>query len=134
MDMKGLLKMTSIMNDEYVLERGYKKYDPTGFDNDSVVLRFQKRFDDKYGKKYFIDILKWSYDFIPVNHRDEYWKPFGYTFEIYTTMFDEEKCLNMEFYSNWTLEEIEQFAEDFFEKMKPNYYETWDGKRYARPQ
>ena len=121
------------MNDEYILECGYKRYNPTAFDSDSVVSRFQKRFDDEYGKKYFIDILKWSHEFIPANRRDKYYKPFSYTYEIYTTMFEEEKGLRIELYNDWTLEETERFAEDFFEKMKPNYYENWDGERRIRP-
>ena len=51
------------MTDEYLIEQGYKKYEPTRFDNESVVARFQKRFDDDFGKKYFIDVLKWSNDY-----------------------------------------------------------------------
>ena len=34
------------MTDEYLLERGYKKYQPSPFDNECIVARFQKRFDD----------------------------------------------------------------------------------------
>ena len=41
-------------------------------------------------------------------------------------MFDEEKPMYFEFGSSWTLEEVENFMENFFEKIKPNYYETWD--------
>ena len=32
-----------------------------------------------------------------------------------------------------TLEDVEKFMEDFFVKMKPNYYENWDGERGIRP-
>ena len=37
------------MTDEYILEKGYKQYNPTQFDNKHIVARFQKRFDDEYG-------------------------------------------------------------------------------------
>lgn len=115
------------MNDEYFIERGYKKYSPTPhLDNDSVVTKFQKRFDDDFGKKYFIDIEKWSHDYIPVHHRDKWWKPFSYSYNLYVTMFEEEKPIFLEFGTSWTIEEVEKFAENFFEKIKPNYYETWD--------
>lgn len=115
------------MTDEYLLERGYKKFSPLPvLDDEHIVARFQKRFDDNFGKKYFIDVLKWSNDFIPVDRRDEWWTPYSYEYQIHTTMFNEEKPINLEFYSSWTLEEVERFAEDFFEKMKPNYYETWN--------
>ena len=49
-----------VITDEYIKEHGFKEYNPTRFDNDSVILRFQKRYDDNFGKKYFIDILKWD--------------------------------------------------------------------------
>ena len=121
------------MTDEYLLERGYTKYNPAYFDNDSVVARFQKRFDDDFGKKYFIDVLKWSQEYVPVERRDKWWKPFTYHYETHITMFEDQKALNFEFFSDWTLEEVEQFMEDLFEKMHPNYYESWDEKRGVRP-
>ena len=48
-------------------------------------------------------------------------------------MFEGEKALNLEFFSDWTLEEVEKFMEDMFEKMKLNYYESWSGNRRVRP-
>ena len=115
------------MTDQYLLEHGYKQFEPIPvIDNDSIVARFQKRFDDKHGKKYFIDVLKWSHDYVPENHRNEYWKPFSYAYEVQVSMYEEESFLNLNFFVDWTLEKVEKFMEDFFEKMKPNYYETWD--------
>lgn len=121
------------MTNEYLLERGYKKYPPSPLDNEHVVARFQKRFDDNFGKKYFINVIKWSNDFIPVSYRDEFWNPFVFEYEVYTTMSKEQNALNLKFYTNWTLEDVEKFMEDFFEKMKPNYYEAWDEERGVRP-
>lgn len=120
------------MNDDYLLERGYKQYNPTPFDNSSVVARFQKRFDDDFGKKYFIDVLKWSQEYVPVNRRDKWWKPFVYEYETQITMGENENSINLEFFSFWTIEEVEEFMENFFEKMQPNYYESWDGERRVR--
>ena len=122
-----------LINDEYLIERGYKEYKPTAFDNKSVVARFQKRFDDDFGKKYFIDVLKWSHDYIPEYRRDKWWKPFTYWYETQITFGEDEKTLNFEFFSSWTLEGVEKFMEEFFENMKPNYYESWDGDRRVRP-
>ena len=56
-----------VITDEYIKEHGFKEYNPTRFDNDSVILRFQKRYDDNFGKKYFIDILKWDNSYVPVH-------------------------------------------------------------------
>ena len=120
------------MTDEYLIERGYKKYEPTRFDNESVVARFQKRFDDDFGKKYFIDVLKWSQDYVPVDRRDKWWKPFTYHYETQVTMFEDAKALNLEFFSDWTLEEVEKYMEDLFNKMNLNYYETWNRERGIR--
>lgn len=123
------------MSDEYLLERGYKQYKPIPhLDNDSIVAKFQKRFDDDFGKKYFIDVAKWSHDYVPEYRRDKWWKPFNYACHLYVTMFEEEKPIYLEFGTSWTVEEVEEFAEDFFNKMKPNYYESWDEERGVRPK
>lgn len=119
--------------DEKLLNRGYKKYNPTPFDNKSVVSRFQKRFDDDFGKKYFIDVLKWSQEYVATDKRDKWWKPFVYEYEMQITMGENENPINIAFFSSWTIEEVEEFAESFFERMKPNYYESWDGDRRVRP-
>lgn len=121
------------MTDEYLLEHGYKKYAPTPFDNECVVARFQKRFYDDFGKRYFIDILRWSQDYIPMSRRGDDWEPYGYEYEIHFSMYEEEKSLKLTLFNSWSLEEVENFVEDFFEKMKPNYYENWDGERGIRP-
>lgn len=118
--------MVNEINDEYLLKHGYKEYPPTPFDRDSIVKRFQKRFDDNNGKKYFIDVVKWAHYFVPPDRRDEHWKPFGYEYETHITMYEDEKPINIKFFSNWELEDVENFMENFFEKIKPNYYETWD--------
>lgn len=121
------------MTDEYILEKGYKQYNATLYDNEGIIARFQKRFDDECGKKYFIDILKWSNDFIPVERRDIYWKPYSYEYQVQISMYEEENPINLHFFSNWTLDRVEEFMADFFEKMCVNYYELWDGQRRVRP-
>lgn len=123
------------MDDEYLLEKGYKEYKPNPvLDSNSIVKKFQKRFDDDFGKKYFIDVTKWSHDYVPVSRRDKWWTPFSYGYHLYVTMFgEEEKPIYLEFGTSWTLEEVEKFAEDFFNKMEPNYYESWDERRAVRP-
>lgn len=124
--LKGLLRKMCNVTDDYLRQKGYKEYSPTRFDNDSIVARFQKRFDDDIGKKYFINVIKWSNDFVPVEHRREYWTPFSYEYEAQVTMDGNEDALNLNFFSTWTLERVEDFMVKFFDKMSPNYYETWD--------
>lgn len=123
------------MTDEYLLDRGYRQYSSTPvLDNDSIVAKFQKRFDDNFGKKYFIDVAKWSHNYIPASHRDKWWEPFSYAYHLYVTMFEEEKPIYIEFGTSWTIEEVENFAENFFKKMEPNYYESWDERRGVKPE
>jgi hypothetical protein len=128
-------RMVKTMNDTYLTEHGYKEYTPTPFDNEHIVARFQKRFDDNFGKKYFINVLKWSNDFIPTYHRDKYWEPFSYEYEVQVDMNEDENPIILHFFTSWTLEKVENFMEEFFEKMKPNYCEAWDTEdRHVRPK
>lgn len=122
-----------MMNDEYLIKHGYRQYEPTKFDHSDVVARFQKRFDDNFGKKYFIDVLKWSNYYVPDERRDNWWKPYTYEYEVQVNFGKEENYLNLKFFYGWSLEDVEKFMEDFFEKMKLNYYESWDGDRRIRP-
>jgi hypothetical protein len=114
------------MTDEYLLEHGYKEYQPTAYDDDYIVGRFQKRFDDDIGKKYFINAIKYSQEYIPECRRDRFWEPFIYEYEVHITMNKNEDPLILHFLSSWNTEEIEEFMESFFERMNPNYYETWE--------
>lgn len=118
------------MNDELLITRGYKQYEPIkNFDSDIVVARFQKCFKDAFGKKYFINVIEYRNDYVPPSHRTYGWKPYSYEYEIHTTMYNEEKALELKFHSDWDIKEVERFADDFFNKMKPNYYESWQGDK-----
>ena len=121
------------MNDEYLFEHGYKQYPPSPIDSEHIVAKFQKRFDDDFGKKYFIDVSKCSQEFIPEYHRNKWWTPFVYEYDSYVTVSEEEKPVYIKFGTSWTLEEVEKFMENFFDKMEPNYYESWYGERSERP-
>lgn len=110
------------MNDKYLLEHGYKQYNPTSFNSNSIVLMFQKCFKNDKGKKYFINVLKHSLNYLPTR---DLWESYSYTYEVQVTFTEQEKPLNLEFFSDWTLEEVENFMEDFFKKMNPNHYELW---------
>lgn len=123
------------MTDEYILEKGYQQYKPMPYDNEYIVARFQKRFDDEYGKKYFIDVLKWSNDFVPIERRDEYWQPYSYEYEVQVSIYEKNNTIDLHFHSDWTLNSVEEFMAEFFEKMRLNYYELWwDEQRGVRPR
>jgi hypothetical protein len=120
--------------DQLLIDRGYKQYPPTAVDSHIVVACFQKRFDDKHGKKYFINVKKNDMSFIPEGHRCSYWEPFSYDYEVQVTFGEDERAVNLEMFCGWTIEQVEKFMEDFFAKMQPNYYELWDTEdRQTRP-
>lgn len=115
------------MDDKYLLERGYKQYPVTQFDSDLVVARFQKRFDDEVGKKYFINVIKNSWESIEHHYiKDKWYTRFTYTYEVQITMFDDEKPINLEFFSCWQLEEVETYMEKLFKEMNVNHYHKWN--------
>lgn len=122
------------MTDEYMLERGYRKFNPIPrIDNEHVVARFQKRFDDDFGKKYFINVVKWDNSYIPETHRGNWYKLYSYEYDTQFSIGKDDNALDMTFHSSWTLEQVEDFIESFFKRMKPNYYEDWDERRCVRP-
>lgn len=111
------------MTDRDFIERGYSEYEPTEFDSECVVKRFQKRFDDDIGKKYFIDILKWDFSKFP-NIYDPY--PYEYTVQLYHGNKPDADALDLYFHSSWNIDDVETFVEKIFSTGDFDYYETWD--------
>ena len=122
-----------VITEEYIESKGYTRFNPTHFDKDIVVARYQKCFRDDIGKKYHINALKIDMHFIPSDRRDEYWKPYRFEYELQVSVEEDEKPINLQFFNNWTLDEVEEFVEDFFKKMNINYYEI-DDVRHTLPK
>ncbi len=120
------------MTEEYILSKGYHKYPPTEFDSDMVVCKYQKRFYDKIGTRYFIDILKKDVSWFPKEKHPKKWKDYTFDYETQITFGSKQGTIDFTFFSNWTLEAVEQFLADLFDKMKMNYYEI-DDERHVRP-
>ena len=120
------------MTEEYIISKGYYKGKPSQFDDKAVICRYQKRFDDEIGKKYFIDILKYDLSRVPEKMQTELKEIDAYEFEMQVTIGEGNKVINMRYFCDWTLDDVEKFAEDFFDKMKINYYEIGD-ERHVRP-
>ena len=110
--------------DDEFIKRGYHAYAPLAIDNPSIAKRFQKRFDDDTGKKYFIDILCWDNSYIPTYCRGEYYEP--YTYEYETQINIDDKPINLTFYNSWTIERVEQYVEKMFQLGLFDYYEKWE--------
>lgn len=124
---------TTIRNnfEQEMIDKGYKIF-KSSFNNS--LRGFQKRFDDKKGKKYFITI--WHY-----NHSEQLGLenlPKGDSYTADTQFrFDnggKDNTCNIEYWGDvlpneWrpvtTLKDIEDFFETFWKKMKPDYYESY---------
>lgn len=114
--------------DDYFLNRGYKKYNKTQFQRSDIYLyNFQKRFDDENGKKYFIDVHKITNEWMSENQKQEEWyKPYHYTFSCQLYKKGTHAPVNMEFFSDWAIEQVEEFVEKLFQDGELDYYERWD--------
>ena len=113
-----------------MIDNGYKIFE-SSFNNS--LRGFQKRFDDKKGKKYFITI--WHYNHSEQLGRDDIPKGDSYTAENQFRFDKESKdtTCNLKYWGDvlpneWravtTLKDIEDFFETFWKKMKPDYYES----------
>lgn len=103
-------------------EHGYKKWIP-----DSHIFSFdycyQKRFDDDFGKKYFIDFQ--FYDYM------KYYHDHGISVKVSTTFnndneepgkLDKTVWLDFDFAS---IEQAEAFVETMWKTSNSQYYELW---------
>ena len=124
--MSGINNENKIDIDENYISRGYTQYKPTPYDSEFVETRFQKRFDDDKGKKYFIDIIKHK-GFVHPYTKEEY--PPSYEYETQMYQKGTHNPVNFEFLSTWTIEEVEEFMEKQFATGMFDHYEMWDGKR-----
>lgn len=126
--------INEIRNDfeKEMIDKGYKPF-KSSFNN--ALRGFQKRFDDDKGKKYFITI--WHYNHREQLHNLDLHKGDSYTADVQFTFEKEGKdnTCNVEYSGDvlpneyrplTTLSDIENFYEDFWNKMKPDYYERWD--------
>jgi hypothetical protein len=116
------------LTDDIILARGYKEYKPTAFHSEGIIKCFQKRFDDDKGKKYFIDINKWSWDDIAsVAHKmDPCYKSYTYEFETQLYKKGTHDAVDMIFHNSWKIEQVEEFVEIMFQMGMLDYYEKWE--------
>ncbi len=113
--------------DEYFFNLGYKKYDKSQFDSDITIYNFQKRFDDEKGKKYFIDVHKVSNEWFSVSEKNkERYVPYSYTYSCQLYKKGAHVPVNMEFFSDWTIDQVEEFVEKLFQNGELDYYEKFD--------
>lgn len=113
--------------DEDFINRGYKKYNKTPFDSNSVMYNFQKRFDNENGKKYFINIHKIDNRWMEDRYENQSWyRPFTHEYSCQLYRKETHDALDIVFHSNWNIEQVEEFVEKMFKSGELDYYERWD--------
>lgn len=109
-----------IPNEGYLKEQGFHPYPPTPFDPDSVVRRYQKRYDDDIGKKYFLDCRIWDWSWT-----DKVPEPLSY--ELLTQLYQKgtHEAIDMTFHDS-DLALVEQFIDALFDAGLVEHYEEWE--------
>lgn len=105
----------------YLIPLGFHEYNPPDFRRyDGLATIFQKRYDDDFGKKYFIDAKIWDYTWT-----DKVPERFHIEFECQLYQKETHDAFNLEFI-DWTLEQVESFIDNMFQNGQIEHYEVWD--------
>lgn len=113
-----------------LLEKGYKEYSVDSEYDPDVSRMFQKRFDDDTGKMYFITVHTYKPMTHPYTHEEFTSKP---EFDVQLYSSDGHKPLNLKFFSDWSINEVEDYVLEIFTLCQNNketarlfdYYEEW---------
>lgn len=108
--------------DKILTEKGYMEFSVPNFYPEHIVRYFQKRFDDKIGKKYFINVHKWFNKSLDKNKEIQS----IYEFEVVLSKIDTDLPVKMLFYAGWNIADVEDYAEKLFQTGLFSYYEEWD--------
>lgn len=111
------------MYDE-LIKRGYKEYEPSKIDSDRVKCILQKRFDDDFGKKFFIDVKVWEEWVHPYTG-----EVFPESYEFDTQFSEGGRPINVTFFGGeWSIDEVEDRMQKMWYEMDFDYYEVWEGE------
>lgn len=102
---------------EYLMSKGYREYKPISIDH--CDKRYQKRFDDEVGKKYYIDIE--MYDFSKYGKTNN---PIQYQPEINLNQENGIGSIRITFWND-DIDEIEKWCENYWQSGDWDYYEKW---------
>lgn len=108
------------MNDKLLIEKGFKEYAPTPFHPKGVEKFFQKKYVDKIGIKYFIDVQKWPELVIP--GIETFHASYEYTVQVCN---NQGNAIDLLFHSTWHLKDVENYMEEMFKFGLFKYYERF---------
>lgn len=116
--MKSFDKLEDIR--DWLIPLGFHEYKPTNLHHEGIITCFQKRYDDDFGKKYFIDIDVWDWRCYPQIPERYHPSIKGQYYQAET-----HNAVNFEFI-DWELEAVEQWIDKMFELGLLEHYEKWD--------
>ena len=111
------------MVDQELLDRGFMQYKPSEIDHESVEACFQKRYDDEKGKKYFINVKKWA-SYVHPYSGEIFPESYEYDTQLYKK--DDHDAINLLFHSTWSLDDVEDYIEKFWNTGLFDYYEKFE--------
>lgn len=123
------------MTIDELLEKGYKECSPNSEFEVGVNRVFQKRFDDSFGKRYFITVRTFKPWTHPYTHEEFISEP---EFDIQLYSSEGHKPLNLKFFSGWSIDEVENYVLKIFNLCDSNgktlrmfermfdWYDTWE--------
>lgn len=119
--------MNGTMTDQDLLDRGFKQFAPMPhLDPEGIETRFQKRYDDEVGKRYFITVNKWRVFKHPYTG-EEFPATYEYSVQLYKKESRRDvKAVDLLFHSAWSIDEVEEQMEKLYETGLFEYYEKWE--------
>mgnify|MGYP007101875323 CR=1 FL=1 len=111
-------KITPEMVEAELYEKGFTEFKPGRFDSEYILTKFQKRYKDEFGTKYFITVDK--YDGWTHPHTGEYYGPM---YEYNTQLTVQGHPVNLNFFSGWTIEAVEEKLDEIWSRSNFDYYE-----------
>lgn len=105
------------------LDAGYKQYKET---HKSAEFLLQKRIDDEYGKKYFVNA--WVYNWKEFQGRNPSLPDYSFAPDVQFQFDDGRPTMNVELIlsNEHTIETVEKEFENLWVLMGKPYYEGWE--------
>lgn len=109
-------------SEKELLANGYKRYKPSVVDGECVTDLYQKCFRDDTGKKYYINVKRWDMSrYSDANHT----YPVSFEYDVQMYQKKTHNAVNIEFFSDWTLADVEEHVEWLFSSGRFDYYEKF---------
>ena len=107
------------MTDKDFINAGYTEWEPSPLNGECNTAMFQKRFDDDYGKKYFITVDKWDFSRYEPDRKPSY--------EFHSQVYEKNthEAMNITFLEGWTIDRVEKWMNDHWNTDEYDYYERF---------